>query len=157
MNGAGRASNPTTPARAAPAAAARTPDGHAGRADGKQIDLGMGRRRVTGNDLFMFHALVSENDQTIEDLSELRPNGEQTLARYARQTRPPFVTDGLLDRVNARLADWLLSRARGVRQWLFRDDDTSVAAPAPARGPQKAGGRPPPPRPRSTPASNRAA
>ena len=117
MSGAGRA-NPRKPSPAAPAAA--VPDEHMGRVDGPQIDLGAGHRRVTGTDLFMFHALVSQNEQTIEDLSELRPNDDQALARYARQTRPPFVTEGLLDRMNDRLTGWLARRTHAVRQWLFR-------------------------------------
>jgi hypothetical protein len=89
-----------------------------GRIDGPQIDLGMGRRRVSGNDLFLYHALVRDNDQSITDLTELRPSDEVTLARYARQTRPPFVTEGPLDRLCARLNASASAIFRRARAWM---------------------------------------
>ena len=156
MNGAGRAS-PTKPTRPA-ATAGRGADGHMGRVDGPQIDLGITRRRVTGNDLFMFHALVSQNDQTIEDLSELRPTDAAALARYARQERPPFVTEGLLDRMNDRLTGWLSRRAQAARQWLFGGGNKPAGARAEARARDARGtGRRTPPTTGQTRAPKRAA
>ncbi|MDB5295188.1 MAG: hypothetical protein JWO31_1171, partial [Phycisphaerales bacterium] len=113
----------------------------AGRTDGRPIDLGMGRRRVTGDDLFVFHALVSGNDQTFEDLSGLRPADAATAARLARQTRPAFVTEGWLDRVNDRLTGWLSGLANAVGEWVRGgpEDRPANDATAPAAPPRAAG------------------
>jgi hypothetical protein len=91
-----------------------------GRLDGPRIEMGMGRRRVTGHDLFLYHALVSRNDQTFNDLSQLHPNDAEQMAVYTKQVRPKFVTESWLERVNLQFTGWMRSRWSRISHWMLR-------------------------------------
>ena len=90
------------------------------RTTGPEIDLGMGRRRVTGSDLNFFQALVSGNDQTLQDLTELRPDPDAPLVNRAFKERPAFVTEGWLDRFSLWMTGWITGSGRVAGRWLFR-------------------------------------
>lgn len=86
------------------------PAGDMGRIDGPRVRLGPGPRRVTGSDLAFVQALVSQNDQTIADLSALRPidpASPTTAASHRGRPARPYVTEGRLDRINRWLGERL--------------------------------------------------
>ena len=97
-----------------------------GRTEGPRIELGMGRRRVTGHDLFLYHALVSRNDQNFGDLSELHPNDDAQMDVYARQVRPKFVTESWLERFNVRFTRWMMRRWQTISGWLHLNRNAPV-------------------------------
>ena len=145
------------------ATSAPTPAGDMGRVQGPRVRLGPGPRRVTGNDLAFVQALVSQNDQTIADLSALRPANPATPTARAERGRPArrYVTEGPLDRLNRWLGECLEmaidAGKRHLTQWVEPWVARWRAQPSATRQSPRQGGQPTPSRHARPTAPRRAA